>query len=360
MLRTLDRYLLREVTLAWLAVTGVLLVILVTHQLATALDRAADNHLSREVVFMLIGLGTLQYLTILVPMGLLLGVVLAFGRLYHDSEMAAVHACGVGLGRLYIPVMLLTAVLTGVLAWLSLDLAPSAGGRVQQLRILAVRDAQFGDLQPGRFRSIGSGGGVFYAAGADPDGTLRQVFVKRSTGGRLEVAVAERARHYVSEGGRLHTFVLEHGRQYLGVPGSREFRIVEFAEHGIPVRIEDASLDTTQLQLKSTAALLGSSKPDERAELQWRFSMPVMAVVLSLLAVPLSRLRPRQGRYARVGFAILLYFIYMYLLQVAKVWMEREVVPSWLGLWWVHVLLVTLALAVLFRTRLWPRRPAKP
>ncbi len=353
MLRILDRYILREVTLTWLAVTGVLLVILVTNQLARVLERAAESRFPREVVLALIGFTSLENLTVLIPVGLLLAIVLAFGRLYHESEMAAVHACGVGVLRLYLPVLSLTLVLAAVLTWLALVQGPRAAVRVHELRGEALRDAQFGDLEPGRFRTVGGGGAVFYAAAVDRDGTLRDVFVKRSQGARIEIAVAQRARHHVSENGQLHTLVLERGRRYEGIPGARDFRITEFEEHGIPVRLPEAESAASDVELKPTRALFASSDPEDRAELQWRLSMPLMAFVLTLLAVPLARLRPRQGRYARIGLAILLYFIYSNLLAAAKVWVAKGVVPPSLGLWWVHALLVTLALGTLFRREIW-------
>ena len=92
----LGRYILREVVLAWLLVTGVLLVILLANQVVGVLERAAANQFPQGVVLELIWLGALQNLSILLPVGLLLGVVLAFGRLYADSEMAAALACGAG------------------------------------------------------------------------------------------------------------------------------------------------------------------------------------------------------------------------------------------------------------------------
>jgi lipopolysaccharide export system permease protein len=346
--RILDRYVLREVALTWAGVTGVLLVILVTNQLARVLERAADNQFPREVVLTLIGFSTLENLTVLVPVGLLLAIVLAFGRLYHESEMAAIHACGVGIGRLYVPVMSLAIVLALLIAWLSLSLAPQAAQRVQDLRSAALREAQF-NLEPGRFRTFGGMDAVFYAAASDPDGTMRGVFVKRSRGERLEIAVASRARHHVSEDGEVHTVVLENGRRYEGVPGSNEFRIIEFREHGIPVRLPKPRIGPEDVELVPTSELLASSDPERRSELQWRLSMPLMALVLTLLAVPLSRLRPRQGRYARIGFAILLYFLYTNLLSAAKVWVARGEVPPQLGMWWVHGLLVVLAILVIFR-----------
>ncbi|HKE44452.1 MAG TPA: LPS export ABC transporter permease LptF [Steroidobacteraceae bacterium] len=361
-MKILDRYILREVTLTWVAVTGVLLIILVTNQMARVLQRAAESHFPREVVLALIGFSSLENLTVLVPVGLLLAIVLTFGRLYHESEMAAVHACGVGVARLSMPLLALTAVLAGLLGWLSLDLAPRAAGHVQDLRSTATRDAEFGSLEPGRFHTFGGSDGVFYAGGAEPDGTLRDVFVKLNRNDTVEIAVAARARHVVSEGGQLHTLILLNGKRYEGVPGSAQFRMTTFEEHGIPVRLPEPQLTSTRLELKPTAELLASDSLEDQAELQWRLSMPIMAFVLTLLAVPLSRLRPRQGRYARIGLAILLYFIYTNLLSAAKIWLARGIVPPVLGLWWVHVALVALALLAILNRAIWlrlrPRRAA--
>ena len=130
----LGRYVLREVVTAWLAVTGVLLVILLANEVVGVLERAAANQYPQSMVLELIGLSSLQYLSIVVPVGLLLGVVLAFGRLYADSEVSAALACGVGPKMLYTPVALLALVVAGALAWLSLVLAPEATARALDLR----------------------------------------------------------------------------------------------------------------------------------------------------------------------------------------------------------------------------------
>jgi lipopolysaccharide export system permease protein len=346
--RILDRYILREVIASWLAVTVVLLVILLTNQIARVLERAAENQYPQSVVFELIWLGTLQNLSIVMPIGLLLGLVLAFGRLYHDSEMAAAQACGVGPSRIFAPITLLAVVVTGFIAWLTLDLAPHATARTLALRGEALLAGQFAPVSPGRFRTFGGGDAVVYAEDVAADGTLTNVFVERSREGRVEVALAERARHSVGEEGLTHVITLYDGERFEGVPGSAQFRIVRFAEHTIPVEVPRFADAVTALEAAPTRELLATDDLERRAELHWRVALPVMCVVLTLLAVPLSRLQPRQGRYARVWIAVLVYFVYSNLASAGKVWIARGTVPEALGLWWVHAAVVMLALAIIF------------
>jgi lipopolysaccharide export system permease protein len=356
----IDRYLLREAIQSWLAVTGVLLVILVSNQLSRTLQKAAEQSLPQEVVLTLIGLSTIENLTVLMPVGLLLAIVLAFGRLYHESEMAAVQACGIGTWRLYRPVSVLATVAALALAWLAFFAAPEAAARAYTIRSLAMRDAQLGQLAPGKFRSFG-GDAVFYAERVDKHGVLYDVFLERTRGERVEVAVAERAEHHVSSDGSMHTVTLYNGTRYDGVVGKAEFRITEFNSHGIPVRLPDLALKKDRRELMPTRDLIGSSDKDDQAQLSWRASAPIMAFVLALLAVPVSRLRPRQGRYARMAHAIIVYFVYFTLLSAGKVWIEKGTTPGMLGLWWVHLLMIGYALVLLIsdRTLRWRRAPVR-
>src|SRR5271156_7101978 len=160
---TVQRYVLREVVQTWLAVTGVLVAILVSNQLSRVLGQAADNQYGRHVVFDLIALGAIMNLSVIVPVGLLLAVVLTFGRMYHDSEMTALQACGFGPTRLLAPLLCFAAVISAGLAWLVFVQVPQADGQAQLLRQSALKEAQFGQLDAGRFRSFSGGGAVFYA-----------------------------------------------------------------------------------------------------------------------------------------------------------------------------------------------------
>lgn len=339
----LERYVLREVVTSWLAVTGVLLVLIVTNEVARVLSRAADNQYPHSMVLVLIGLGAVSNLQVIVPIGLLLGVMLALGRLYHDSEMTAALACGARPARVYAPVGLLAALVTALLAWLSLDVAPQAMTSVLDLRAVALRAGQLAPVAPGRFRAFGGGNTVVYAERANADGTLSNVFVERRRGDRVEVAVADRARHTVAPDGKSLTITLYDGERYEGEPGGARYRIMRFAEHTIPVRMPPPVVSVSDLDAAPTGKLLAATDRASEAELQWRYALPVMCIVLAVVAVPLSRLKPRQGRYARLWVAVVLYLLYSNLLTLGRGWIERGEVPPALGLWWTHAAVIGAA-----------------
>jgi lipopolysaccharide export system permease protein len=351
LLRILDRYILREVVVSWLAVTGVLLAILLTDQVARVLERAAEGQFPRGVVLELILLGAVQNIPLVLPVGLLLGIVLALGRLYHDSEMTAAQACGAGSRPVMLPVLGFTVLLATLLAALSLYVSPAAAGRMLELRSEALRAGQFAPITAGKFRMFGGGSTVVYAQGADRDGTLRHVFVERDRDGKLEVALAQRATHAFAEDGNLQVITLYDGERFEGIPGERKFRMVRFAENTIPVRLPALGTGAVKLSGAQTRVLLATRGREELAELHWRIFFPLMALVLAGIAIPLAKLAPRQGRYARVGYAVLIFFVYISLAIAGQKARARGAIPSWFGLWWAHAAVILLAAGILLVPR---------
>jgi lipopolysaccharide export system permease protein len=346
---TVQRYVLREVVQTWLAVTGVLVAIVVSNQLSRVLGQAADNQYGRRAVFDLIVLGAIMNLSVIVPVGLLLAVVLTLGRMYHDSEMAALQACGFGPARLLAPLFCFAAVIALGLGWLVFYQVPQADSEAQLLRQSALKEAQFGQLDAGRFRAFSGGDAVFYAERVDQEGVLHNVFVQREAAGRIEVALADTATYSKAAPNGVHLVTLFNGRRYEGVPGQSDFRVIEFREHGIPIATPADVAGSTYPDTQPTRELLGSDAPAAIAQLQFRTSTPLMALVLTLVAVPLSRLRPRQGRYARVGFAIVVYLVYSILLSAAKVWLEKGELSPVIGVWWIHLAALGLGLYLFTR-----------
>ena len=348
----IGRYIFREAFGSWLVVMAVLFVIFMTNQLAEILGDAAANRLPRDAVLAIFSLTALRYLTFLTPISLFLGVTLALARLNRDGEMAALSACGIGAPRLLVPIGAFTLLLAAGLAWLALVLTPNASRRIEEIRFSAEQNVELTVIEAGKFTTPDSGDTVLYAREVVGD-EMRDVFLQTQRGDRVVVVLAERARRMVDASTAEQSFVLYDGKLYEGVPGESKFLVVEFDEQLVPIRPDDDGEFKAAVAAKATSELVLSQALADRAELHWRVSLPLSLFVLALLAVPLSRTSPREGRYARLGIALFVYLIYTNLLSIGRVWLERGVVRDDVGMWWVHAVIALLGLLMLARESGW-------
>lgn len=353
MLRVIDRYLLKEVALNWLAVTLVLWVIVLSNRLAGFLGEAAAGKLPGAVIFTLLGLKSVDYLVVLLPLTLYLGVLLALGRLYKDSEMAALGACGVGPARIYRPLLGLAVLVAVGIAALSLFVAPRTAALGYEVRARAETATDLSIVSAGRFQESSSGNMVFYAERVAPDReNLERLFVRAEQDGVPTLLTARRAHPSRDPNSGDRFLVMEDGYRYQGQPGDAAYRILKFARHG--VRLESVEVLNPRMKHNAapTAQLWGSTQPQDIAELQWRLSLPLAAVSLVILAVPLSRTTPRQGRFGRLFGAVLIFIVYYNLLGTAQVWVEKGALGPLPGLWWVHALPIAAALVLFHAARM--------
>ena len=362
--RILDRYLFRETLDTWAAVTGVLLLILLASRFAFYLGDAASGRLPGSVVFTLLGLSVVNYLTLIIPLGLFLGVMLAFGRLYRDSEMVVLMACGVGIRDLYRPLMRLAGLLAVVLLALSLLVGPWAAEKSFLVRKQAEHEAEIAVFDAGRFKSTKDGSAVYYAEHVDQRTlSLENVFVQRieRIKGPDGTTMKERVSLITARSGKQETdpetgerrLVLRDGRRYVGTPGEPEFSVIHFAEHGIVIGVADPDYASKDPRLMPTRELLDASDHKRIAELHSRLGVPVSVLIFALLALPLSRSSPREGRYGRLTAAVMIYFIYANLLSIARLWIDKGELAPDIGLWPVHFAFAVLAVGLLLKQNGW-------
>ena len=347
MLRIFDRYLLKEVVNGWLAVTVVLWLVLVSNRLVRYLADAAQGDIPGDLIFNLLALKMVWYLVLVVPFALALGVVLGLGRLYRDNEMVVMTACGVGPGRIYRPLLTLSVVIAVFIAWLALYVSPELQGLSSRLTVSAEQKADLTILGAGRFNDLQGGRVTFYAESLSADRKhMDNVFIiVRGAEDRQrppQLLTAKTARRTLDADSGDDFLVLQDGYRYEGTPGEANYRIMQFGEYGVRVDLPDTEMPIDLREATATRRLMASSDPWDIAELQWRLSMPLSVVVLVLLAVPLTRSGPRQGRYGRLVLAVLLFVIYYNLLGTAKAWVGKGALPPEIGLWWVPALPVIL------------------
>lgn len=348
MVALIDRYVAREVLQTLLGVLLVLLLIFLSNRLVRYLAEAAAGELPGEAILMLVALNAAKYLILLIPLGLYLAILLVLGRLYRDSEMAAMAACGVGGPRLYRAILLLAVPLALVQGWMALQLVPWTDAEQARLLEQAQRDMEVNAIRAGSFQEGMGGKRILYAQEVTDEPRMHQVFIHVQRDDGRSITLTAREGHLENRSGGRY-LVLSDGYRYEGRPGDADFRIVEFERHGLLIRRSEAAAEGGKMSARPTSELWGSNDPEEIAELQWRFSMPIGALVLALLALPIGRVNPRSGRYGRLFVAILLYVGYVNLLAFAQSWTERGTIPVTLGLWWVHGLFLLLTAVLLVR-----------
>lgn len=333
----LDRYLLREVASAWAAVTFILLAIMIATRFASVLAVAAKGELPRELLLKVALLSSLRYLVILIPASLLMAIMLSMGRLYSDNEIAAMTGCGAGIGRLYRPFLGLAAVLTALTAALSFAVGPWAGRQADFLVKDAKRLVQFTPFESAQFKTVAGGKAVFYTASISSDGgELGKVFAHIEEARGSSVLVADHGRQTIDTGNGERLITLIDGYRYFGTPGKANYDITRFTDLTLRLAPPPFSYINDQRKLSRTAALLASPDLRDQAELQFRIAAPISVLILALLAVPLSHLKPGQGRYGKLVLGILAYLVYANLLGLGQAWIGKGQIPPAVGLWWVH------------------------
>lgn len=345
----IDRYVSKELLFTWLAVTLVLMLILLSGTLARLLGKAADGSIPADAVWSLMAFTSARYLILLIPLSLYLGVLLSFSRLYKDNEMAAMGACGIGLMRLYRPLLMVAIPAAGILMYLTLFVMPWVAQQAEVLKTEIENRSELTGLTAGRFNESKKGDAIMFLQSQSDDKTyMNNVFMhqtdKTRKNKRLDnVESADLARRYRDEQGR-HFILFENGQSYEGVPGQSDFRITQYEKKGIFLPDQQIQKKKSRKNALDTKTLWESKRADYRAELHWRLSLPIGTLLLAVLALPLSYTTPRKGRYSKLALAILIYLIYSNFLGIGQTWVEKQKVPGWLGLWWVHGFAISLIL----------------
>lgn len=345
-MKIIDRYIIREVVGMASAVTLVLLIILIGARFARYLGPAAAGEMPAGAIGRLLVFSTLEYLTVLVPVAMFLAIILGVGRLYRDSEAAALAACGVGPAAMYRALFMVGALTAALLTVLAFGLAPWAERQTELVQEAAEQTAVFAMADPGKFRELGRGRAVFYVEQTSDEGRrLHNVFI-RIGGDEPVIIKAPRGQQKLEDDGYL-SLILYDGYRYEGRPGRADYKIIRFNRHGLRYRIPAPRMNLDKRSLQSTAALwVNRRDPEALAELHWRLAFPVSVLVLTMLALPLARSAPRQ-RAVGLLIGVLLYVVYSNLLTMGQSWLEKGVLAGALGLWWVHLLFVGLAIALL-------------
>jgi len=353
----ITRYLLKEVFSTLLGVMLVLTLIAISVQMVGNLGKVVAGVIQPNSLMLLLGLNMFSLITFILPLALYLAVLLSLSRLYRDSEMTAIAACGIGPFHLMRTVLILGVFFALVQGIFTLYLTPWSEVHFSRLTEKSKRGGDIEGVMPGRFNELAGAQGVVYVQEIDDKtGELKNVFLqmqqkadKQKGGAEQFTVIAERAYKIHDKKTGDQFLILENGSRYEGVPGDAHFAILDFEKHGIRLQPKPVVIHNRRHRAIPSQELLGSERPDYQIELRWRISSALMCIGLAMLAVPLSRTSQRQGRYGKLAIAMVLYILFSNFLNVVRGWMQKETIPLELGFWWVHALVIILALVLLLR-----------
>ncbi|HEY0503659.1 MAG TPA: LPS export ABC transporter permease LptF [Lysobacter sp.] len=346
----LDRYLLSEFSQAIFATLIVLLIVMVGGAFTDVLQDIARGRVPAGLMLAQLGLVLVRWLPLILPLALMLGLMMGVGRLYRDSEMPVIASIGVGPRRMLRPLMLVVVPLVAVVAACSLWLGPMADRVSRQMINDANRNLVMAGLEPGSFTGIPGAHSVIYVSNMSKDGRgLEKVFVYRNVGeGRIDVVSAGSGHLRVDEAGHRY-LTLRDGFQVEGAPsGARDFRLMRYASNEILLPATEQRYDPADPEILPTTALLGDGRREAVAQLHFRIAPPLLALAFALMAVPLARSMPRQARYGRIVIGFLAYLIGQNLMTAGRGWLESGKIAIGLGLWWLIVPLMAIAVWLYF------------
>lgn len=342
----INRYLTREVTNMLLVIVSVLMLAFLSQQIVRYLNYVAIGKIPTSILLELVSFEIPYLMALLLPLALYLGILLAYGRLYADQEMAVLQMSGFGTKRILRLTAAIGLAVMAVVLVLMLWVNPWISEKRQAL--MKSDEATLHLIQtviPGRFQVSPDGKHVMYIEKLSLDRKRAEnVFLAQEKPSRDNpderswmLVLADQGYQVNEKGSSDPFFVTTDGYRYEGVPGENDYKIIQFKRYMIRILQPDTRVTHQDDEaLTSTALLNDYQNPKRAAEFQWRISIALSAFLLALLAVPLSDIKPRQGRYYRLLPAIIIYMIYINLMFVARHWVERSVLPVTLGMWWVH------------------------
>ncbi len=356
----LSRYIFRETVKTQVAVLGILLMIFLSQSFIRFLARAARGSVPTQLVSELLALNVPSMAMLILPLSLFIAILFAHGRLYAESEMTVMRAVGIGPEWIMRSALALALLTTLVAAFNTMWLTPWAERRQTEVLDEAKADPGLFALDSGRFINLDDGRVVAYLEGLEgkENKQLNRLYVlQQGKGDEGPSVVISDTGHIAHDAQGIQWLTLSDGRRYEGPNAKGEFKISEFGEYQARIEGREVVSSRRKVTTWSNEELLASPDPKARAEWQWRLALPLSIPVLTLIVVPMAMVNPRQGRYAKLLPAVLIYLSYFLLLSAAKSALERGSLPAWPGLHCVPLaFLLLLALPLNLAGTRWANR----
>ena len=343
------RYLIKEIAQTLFAVSLVLMLIGLSGRLVGVFSEVATGDLSVSIAMMVFGLKSLSMLLIILPLSFYIAVLMTLSRFYQNNEMAAISASGISqiyIVKIVVSFALLVSILVGIF---SFQIVPWAMGIQQEIIFTSENTSEIEGMTAGRFREVSDG--VMYIESLTDDRTKMQgVFLQQRLKNNEELLIhAESGKRETNKQTGDQFMIFEEGVRYQRTPGKLDYSVIEFEQHGVRIHEKSSAIKNKKYKALPTLDLLKSNNLTYKAEFHSRLAPVILCLLLSALAVPLSQTSPRQGQYLRLGLGLLVYIVLINFIIIGHSWIARGDVPSIVGLWWIHALMLLVVIFALMQ-----------
>lgn len=326
-----------------------LFTIIVTTVLVRTLGQAAGGKIDNGEVFMLILFGGLQYLPAALVITSFIAVMGVVSRAFREQEMTAWMASGLSLSSLVRPVLSFALPLTLLALVCSVFLTPWAKGELEAAKDRYAKRSDVSKVSAGQFRESGDGRRVFFVEHqSELTKQVENVFVVDAKGDSRTVVAAALGQVEVDSRGQPYLVLKDGRRATLDGQGQR-FTSTEFEVYGVAIDNSLGAAPSYQLQHRRVDKLFLDFNNAAQGELLWRISLPLSALTLSLLAIPLAFVNPRGGQSLNQVFALLIYLTYSNIVSVSQSVVTKGTADFWVALLAPHALVLLLFYVLLQR-----------
>ena len=347
--RSLQQELLQTAVAAFAVLIGIVIAQRITYYIGVA----ASGRIASNAINTLLGFSMLKFLPMLLSLTLFLAVLLTLTRQHRDSEMVIWFSSGIGLTKWIRPVLTFAVPVIALIGFLSLIVTPWATSKSDDYREQLHRQDELASITPGVFKESKSADRVYFIESFDKLGyEVKNIFIQSMQHQRLGVIVASKG-HRETMPNQDNFLIMDQGRRYEGKPGTAEFSSTTFERYAIRLESKE-SKEKPQIVIQSIPSNVLLKEPNaiNIAEIQGRIATPISALILVLLAIPLSFVDPRSGRSGNMMMAVLVFIIYNNLISIAQAWISQGRVAGVVGLWPVHGAFLALTLYMFYRRAL--------
>ena len=329
------RYLNRDLVNTTMAIIFILLLIIISNMFLRYLSIVSVSNIEANAILKMIAIMLPKYIAYLIPMSFFFAILLVFGKLFSNNELTAVFACGIGWFKIIKFIMIPVLSLAIIEIILTLVVLPNMDQTFDMVRKTTAKNSLIKLISPGKIIAFNNGNEVIYNQSTNKKGEMKNIFIyKKNKNNSYTIITAPTG--YADINNNKQQLILKDGFYYhINTDNSINKGDFSEATQSLPNYVKYNKNNSTEST--PTLSLLGDKRLEYQAELQWRLSFPISIFILTLIALAISRLKPRQGRYSKIIPALIIFIMYFNFLSLSKSWIASGVIPGFIGLWWVHI-----------------------